>query len=1343
MQTIQHISFSCASKQGRGLKLLYLPSTTNRLRTDSSVYFIQDLSKWPAENLNYMLRCLRLILITISVIFLSYSNVACQVTLGASPYTQNFNRLGTDGLPEGWTVRTSASAAVIGTEQIFSTAHVNWGNLEGKFGNVASNDGLTSSASNASQAASADRALSVRQTASFGDPGAAFVFQIANTVNLYNFSLTFDLMSLVAVTRTTTWEVDYGFGAVPASFSAGATLPSVLTTGSLTKTKVTVNFGTALNNHSGPVWIRLISKVPSIGDNARPRTAIDNVSLSYTADADADGFDDAEDNCLNIPNTDQADMDDDGIGDVCDNDIDGDGVDNAQDCAPLDGTKWRSGTLYIDADGDGYTKGSATVCYGAEVPEGYKAEANSDDCNDDPNNGGAAVYQSATLYVDADGDGYTVGNGETVCYGASIPSGYSAIKSKTDDCNDDSNNGGANINPGVAPAIIAPANKTGDNSANTSDDGTGNCTTTVALGTPRTNNNCTQQTIEAFVGEDKIDPATYAFTKGVTTVRWVVTDAQGRMAEDEQEVMVIDDEIPTITFDRGNNTIDPTEEKVHLTINMLKDCKADVPTDLFSYFTITDNCGIKSKSFSLKPGDPLNTVTHDASHKMTLTVVDNNNNETKFDLHLIIKDVTAPSITAPDVVTVGTDLNSCNATGVDFGYPSVSDEVGCTLPVGSVTNDAPAIFPLGKTVVTWTVIDAGGNKATAKQDVFVEDRQKPWFTTEANALDKSFATAEGTCIRTMTAAQIGKPEASDNCTLKSVEGVRSDNKPLTDPFPFGITTITWTATDNANNTEEYEQKININQATTVTTVVVTPLNATVSQDALPANRKQQYSDKVTLTATVSPLCTAAGASAQSSIMDPTSVVTFQIGNRTMGTAPVQADGTASLTVTLLELQLGQTVMSQGDKMITATFSGYGAYLASSGITGLTITPEDACTEYNGQLSVSGTAVNKTTNKATITLSVGLEDKNDGSRGDIRNAIVQFKMDGYNNGNWFTVSVKPLNAENTLGNASILADVTFSGTSNTYNFYYKISGYYQIGNPVNKECNPDAAYNLIENAIIGAAVINVYLPQNEFITGGGYIKVGNNSVGEMPAGADTRANFGFNVKYTKKGTQLQGNINYIFRKFEEYDQRVHVYQVKGNSMTNLSVSSEGSIKTSVFNGKCNLTDLTTGLSVDGTGNSTMQVVLADKGEPGTNDEYGITVWKSDGTVLHSNNWISTKTVKQTIAKGNIVVHDGSGTSVDPSLTSVKDVNSISLVTGLALKAFPNPATLHFNLKVESNNVKDAITLKVFNQLGQVVDVKRNLFSGQVIQVGAAYKQGTYFVEVTQGEQKQNLQLVKTN
>lgn len=45
-------------------------------------------------------------------------------------------------------------------------------------------------------------------------------------------------------------------------------------------------------------------------------------------DDDDDGVPDYEDNCPGMPNADQADMDDDGVGDVCDPDRDGDGMDN-------------------------------------------------------------------------------------------------------------------------------------------------------------------------------------------------------------------------------------------------------------------------------------------------------------------------------------------------------------------------------------------------------------------------------------------------------------------------------------------------------------------------------------------------------------------------------------------------------------------------------------------------------------------------------------------------------------------------------------------------------------------------------------------------------------------------------------------------------------------------------------------------------------------------------------------------------------------------------------------------------------------------------------------------------
>lgn len=76
-------------------------------------------------------------------------------------------------------------------------------------------------------------------------------------------------------------------------------------------------------------------------------------------------------------------------------------------------------------------------------------------------------------------------------------------------------------------------------------------------------------------------------------------------------------------------------------------------------------------------------------------------------------DTTAPSITAP------ADVNA-KATGegteVALGTPTVSD-IDDPSPV--VTNDAPATFPVGTTVVTWTATDESGNSASDTQTVII------------------------------------------------------------------------------------------------------------------------------------------------------------------------------------------------------------------------------------------------------------------------------------------------------------------------------------------------------------------------------------------------------------------------------------------------------------------------------------------------------------------------------------------------------------------------------------------------------------------------------------------------
>ena len=114
-----------------------------------------------------------------------------------------------------------------------------------------------------------------------------------------------------------------------------------------------------------------------------------------------------------------------------DNDNDGYSISQG-DCNDNDPTRWQSASLYIDADGDGYDNGSATVCYGATIPSGYAASSSGNDCDD--NNG--ATHATETWYLDADGDGYYESS-QSSC--GSPGAGYNQTASQSGDCDDADN----------------------------------------------------------------------------------------------------------------------------------------------------------------------------------------------------------------------------------------------------------------------------------------------------------------------------------------------------------------------------------------------------------------------------------------------------------------------------------------------------------------------------------------------------------------------------------------------------------------------------------------------------------------------------------------------------------------------------------------------------------------------------------------------------------------------------------------------------------------------------------------------------------------------------------------
>ena len=91
------------------------------------------------------------------------------------------------------------------------------------------------------------------------------------------------------------------------------------------------NYGVALTNPTDRVLGFYSMDAPSeINPNYRPGLVIETVPIGQ-ADADADGILDTQDNCSIDANEDQRDTDQDGYGNLCDADLDGDGVVTALD----------------------------------------------------------------------------------------------------------------------------------------------------------------------------------------------------------------------------------------------------------------------------------------------------------------------------------------------------------------------------------------------------------------------------------------------------------------------------------------------------------------------------------------------------------------------------------------------------------------------------------------------------------------------------------------------------------------------------------------------------------------------------------------------------------------------------------------------------------------------------------------------------------------------------------------------------------------------------------------------------------------------------------------------------
>ena len=461
-----------------------------------------------------------------------------------------------------------------------------------------------------------------------------------------------------------------------------------------------------------------------------------------------------------------------------------------------------------------------------------------------------------------------------------------------------------------------------------------------------------------------------------------------------------------------------------------------------------------------------------------------------------------------------------------------------------------------------------------------------------NAVDKSKQVGDPDPPLTYTLSGF---KNSENATSAGVTGAGSCSlDPSAGPnvgvYTDAITCLPGTlAADNYTFVAGSKGKLTITQAATTL--------------AYQGDSSAQYSDKAKLKALLK-----SGATPLSG-----KTVNFRIGAQEKQ-ATTDSNGVAETT-----LKIDQ---APGNPGVGARFAGDTNYAQSAtGPSAFEVKKEDARAVYTGLLFTSTSS--PTSSSATVTLSATIRDITDvigdgaydADAGDIRKATVDFVNRDTNTTLCSNLPVGLVSAADTkVGTATCNWSANIgSADSASYTIGIKVNNYYT------------------RNESADNVVVTVSKPlASSFITGGGYL-VNQQSAGLYAGEAAKRTNFGFNVKYNKSGTNLQGAINAIVRK------GAGVYQVKGTAMSSLTSAVSGNPKTSTFTGKANIQNITNPAAAEPIdGNATLQVTMSDYGEPGSSDKIAITVWNKAGGLWFASRWDGTKTLEQLLAGGNLVV-----------------------------------------------------------------------------------------------------------
>ncbi len=261
-------------------------------------------------------------------------------------------------------------------------------------------------------------------------------------------------------------------------------------------------------------------------------------------------------------------------------------------------------------------------------------------------------------------------------------------------------------------------------------------------------------------------------TGSTTTVQMYATDDAGNVDSCAFDITVIDNTAPVIDC--------PLNPDVPANAN----CEYVIP-DYYSTLTIVDNC---DPTYTFSQSVPAGTVLSGigASQTIAIFVSDLSGNNNSCSFTITVADTTAPDLTCPSDTVLDIDA-SCQYTLPDLTTAALVTDF-CDPSPAVFQSPGMGVILSGINTITLTAQDASGNTSTCTFNAIANDSIPPQIVCPADieSCDSLISYLE--------------PIGTDNCGIPVTTQTDGTGLSSGSFFPVGVTTLTYSVTDDLNNT---------------------------------------------------------------------------------------------------------------------------------------------------------------------------------------------------------------------------------------------------------------------------------------------------------------------------------------------------------------------------------------------------------------------------------------------------------------------------------------------------------------------------------------------------------------